>query len=392
MIPVTRPYFPNIRKVEAYLEGIYSRQRLTNGGPLVEELATRLEAYLGVRNLVLVANGTLALQIAYRVLGISGRLEGQADAVTTPFSFIATASSLKWEGVQPRFADIQRGGWCLDPAAIATTISDSTRAIVPVHVFGNACAVDEIDDIASQYGLKVVYDGAHAFGVRYAGKSLLAHGDATTLSFHATKVFHSVEGGAIVFRDAELARRARRMINFGIDEQGKLSDLGINAKMNEVQAAMGLAVLDELERNLQGRAEAWAVYHERLKDAVTLQYRHPECSNNFGYFPVVLESEAKLLAVLEHLTEQGVGARRYFHPALSRVSCLREATAHVHGSETPNADSLAERVLCLPLYLGVPAQQVANEFLAALRTPVRQRAWPTPTPMTENLWPGSMQP
>ncbi|WP_029652927.1 DegT/DnrJ/EryC1/StrS family aminotransferase, partial [Marinobacter daepoensis] len=195
MIPVTKPYFPSREKLNYYIDGIYERQWLTNNGQLVQELTKRLEDYLGVENLLLVSSGTLALQIAYRALGVSDANPGaQPEAITTPFSFIATASSLKWDGVQPVFADIDPHTWCLNPATIEAAITPNTRAIVPVHVFGNACDVEAIGAIAQKYNLKVIYDAAHAFGVKYKGESLLKHGDAATLSFHATKLFHTGEG------------------------------------------------------------------------------------------------------------------------------------------------------------------------------------------------------
>ena len=250
MIPVTKPYLPSREKLDRYIDGIYERAWLTNNGELVQELTRRLEEYLGVENLLLVANGTLALQIAYRALGVTGRNE-PTEAITTPFTFVATASSLKWEGVEPVFADIDPNTWCLDPTNIEPAITPRTQAIVPVHVFGNACDVDAIDAIAKKHSLKVIYDASHAFGVKYQGESLLKHGDAATLSFHATKLFHTGEGGAIVFKRKEDLERAKKMINFGITGPETVEALGINAKMNELQAAMGLCVLDEMEENLK---------------------------------------------------------------------------------------------------------------------------------------------
>lgn len=199
MIPVTKPYLPSREKLDRYIDGIYERAWLTNNGELVQQLTKRLEEYLGVENLLLVANGTLALQIAYRALGITGH-HAPTEAITTPFTFVATASSLKWEGVDPVFADIDPDTWCLDPSSIEPAITSKTRVIIPVHVFGNACDIEAIDAIASQHSLKVIYDASHAFSVNYKGESLLKHGDASTLSFHATKLFHTGEGGAIIFK------------------------------------------------------------------------------------------------------------------------------------------------------------------------------------------------
>lgn len=236
---------------------------------LVQELTRRLEKYLGVENLLLVANGTLALQIAYRALGVTGRNE-PTEAITTPFTFVATASSLKWEGVEPVFADIDPDTWCLDPANIEPAITPRTKAIVPVHVFGNACDVDAIDAIAKRHNLKIIYDASHAFGVKYQGESLLKHGDAATLSFHATKLFHTGEGGAIVFKNKKDLALAKKMINFGITGPEKIEELGINAKMSELQAAMGLCVLDEIESIFFERSKRWKKYIKDLKKRLYL--------------------------------------------------------------------------------------------------------------------------
>lgn len=346
MIPVTKPYLPNREKLNQYLDGIYERNWLTNNGPLVQELTSRLEEYLGVENLLLVSNGTLALQIAYRALGVSDATPGaQPEAITTPFSFIATASSLKWEGVQPVFADIDPNTWCLNPANIEAAITPNTRAIVPVHVFGNACDVEAIDSIAQEHGLKVIYDAAHAFGVRYKGESLLKHGDAATLSFHATKLFHTGEGGAIVFKRKEDLERAESMINFGITGPDTIGELGINAKMNELQAAMGLCVLDELESNLAARKQVWQSYQQALPEHLQLQSLPQNLDYNYAYFPAVFASEQQALAVLASLKEQGILARRYFYPSLDTVSSLgSNAVRH------PVSSDIAGRVLCLPIY------------------------------------------
>src|SRR5690606_15062004 len=243
MIPVTKPYLPRRAKLNQYLDGIYERNWLTNNGPLVQELTSRLEEYLGVENLLLVSNGTLALQIAYRALGVSDATPGaQPEAITTPFTFIATASSLKWDGVEPVFVDIDPDTWCLNPDNIEAAITKNTRAIVPVHVFGNACDVEAIDAIAKKHKLKVVYDACHAFGVRYKGESLLRWGDAATLSFHATKLCHTAEGGAIICKREEDLELAKKLIDFGIRGAETIVALGVKAKMNEIQAAMGLCV------------------------------------------------------------------------------------------------------------------------------------------------------
>lgn len=345
MIPVTKPYLPNRETLNQYLDGIYERQWLTNNGLLVQELTRRLEEYLGVENLLLVSNGTLALQIAYRALAIHEPVNGQpAEAITTPFTFIATASSLKWEGVQPVFADIDSETWCLDPKNIVQAITPATRSIVPVHVFGNACDVGAIEAIAEKHQLKVIYDAAHAFGVKYKGESLLKYGDAATLSFHATKLFHSGEGGAIVFKRKKDLDRAKRMINFGISGPETIEELGINAKMNELQAAMGLCVLDEMESNMNARAAVWAHYELELAGSMQLQKRSCDLFYNSAYFPVVFKSEQMAVRIYEILKENGILARRYFYPSLETVGFLGKNS----GMEVSN--DIAGRILCLPIY------------------------------------------
>jgi len=345
MIPVTKPYLPDRKTLDKYLDGIYERQWLTNNGQLVQELTKRLEEYLGVENLLLVANGTLALQIAYRALGVSGHdFESQPEAITTPFTFIATASSLKWDGVQPVFADIDPNTWCINPEHIKKAITPNTRAIVPVHVFGNACDVEAIDEIASRHGLKVIYDASHAFAVKYKGESLLKHGDAATLSFHATKLFHTGEGGAIIFKRKEDLERAKRMINFGIIGPESIEELGINAKMNELQAAMGLAMLPHLNDILEIRSERAVWYSENLDSCVTRQLCTVDKNNN-AYYPILFDSEEKAVLALESLKEHDISCRRYFYPSLESLPFLSEKMRNMTKS-----DNISKRILCLPIY------------------------------------------
>lgn len=348
MIPVTKPYLPDRKTLDKYLDGIYERQWLTNNGQLVQELTKRLEEYLGVENMLLVANGTLALQIAYRALGVTGQnFESQPEAITTPFTFIATASSLKWDGVQPVFADIDPNTWCINPDNIEKAITPNTRAIVPVHVFGNACDVEAIDEIATRRGLKVIYDASHAFGVNYKGESLLKHGDAATLSFHATKLFHTGEGGAIIFKRKEDLERAKKMINFGITGPENIEELGINAKINEIQGAMGLCVLDEIENNLKARKVITSQYKKILEDSVVFQAHRKSIEYNYSYFPVLFENENTVLSVANAMVEAGIYSRRYFNPSLDSVECLECL------NPKPVSQSVSKRILCLPIYPGL---------------------------------------
>ncbi len=336
VINVTKTYLPARKKLDRYIDRIYDSNWLTNNGQLVRELTARLSEYLGVENLLLVSNGTLALQIAYKALGVT------KQAVTTPFTFVATASSLAWEGIEPIFADIDPKTFCIDPKEIEKALTPKTEAIVPVHVFGNACEIEAIEAIAQKHGLKTVYDAAHAFGVQYKDKSILNYGDASTLSFHATKIFHTIEGGAIVFKKREAFERARLMINFGIDGPDSVVALGINAKMNEFQAAMGLAVLDEIEQTQKDREAVWRRYAEHLEGRMQLQELNPEGTNNYAYFPVVFDAEKRLTRAIEELRKKNIRPRRYFYPSLDSLDFFK-------GGGMNNSRSLASRILCLPL-------------------------------------------
>jgi dTDP-4-amino-4,6-dideoxygalactose transaminase len=341
MINVTKTYLGDIGKFKTYIEGIYARGWLTNHGPLVTELEDRLKDYLGVKHIILTNNGTLALQVAYRALNLSG------SAVTTPFSFVATSSSLQWEGIRPIFADIDASTWNISPDHIESRIEPDTSAIVGTHVFGNPCAVERIEEIARRRNLKVVYDGAHAFAVRHAGQSVLNWGDVSTLSFHATKLFHTVEGGAIITNDDEIAKRAYLLCNFGIADVDKIDGIGINAKLNEFSAAMGLCVLDDIENILEERAEIAYRYTSRLENYLDLQQAEANSQLNHSYYPVGLRDEQQLLRVRAALNNRDINPRRYFYPSLDTLEYLQP--------QIPQTESraLSERVLCLPIYPGL---------------------------------------
>lgn len=344
MITVTRPYLPDRKKLDAYIDGIYQRAHLTNSGPLLNELTDRLREYLGAEHLLLVANGTLALQLAYAVLGVKGQ---NSKAITTPFSFAATSNSLSWEGIHPVFADIDDKSFCLSADAVAAAMQPEIKAIVPVHVYGNACDVDALEQIAAQHNIKTIYDGAHAFGVTLRGKSLLSYGDAATLSLHATKLFHAVEGGAVIFKRAEDLERAKQYINFGYRQPGDLQNVGINCKMSEFHAAMGLAVLDEIDTITQQRAEIYHFYKSRLEGAVQFPLWHPEASENYAYFPVMLKDEQQLLRVKAKFDQASIQARRYFFPSLDSLNYDSQQ------QYCTVSRRVASRSLCLPLYPGL---------------------------------------
>lgn len=336
MLPVIKPRLPDLRRYARYLEGAHERAWLTNFGPLHDELAAGLEAFLGVRNLLLVSNGTIALQVAYRVLGLSGRV------LTTPFSFVATAATLVWEGLEPAFVDIDRASFNLDPGELAA--QEPASGIVAVHVYGNPCDVEAIERFASPRGMPVVYDAAHAFGSELNGESVLGWGDAATLSFHATKLFHTIEGGAIIFRNRDHYEEARSLINFGLREGGGIESLGTNAKLSEYHAAAGLALLDETRDVIARRAELVETYRTALDGAVDFQAWHPGGRNNGAYMPILLPDEGECLRVKQALEAEGVQTRRYFHPSLNTLPYLNSRQA------CPTSEAVAGRVLCLPLY------------------------------------------
>lgn len=338
MIQVTKTYLPNKEKYKKYIDEIYESGWLTNNGPLVQRLEKRLAEYLGVKNIVLVSNGTVALEIAYRVLDLKGFV------ITTPFSFVATTSSLVTNALLPIFADIDPKTLNIDPKKIEKSITPNTSAILPVHVFGNVCEVEEIESIAHKHKLKVIYDAAHAFDVKYKGKSVLHYGDIATLSFHATKLFHTIEGGALIINDDALVQKARYLINFGIKNAQEIPELGTNAKMNEFEAAMGLCVLDDIEEIQAKREHVSTRYKNELQELVQLQVQNENGIPNYSYFPVLFQSEAQLLKLEKALNKEEIYPRRYFYPSLDTLSYIEPK------QECPISRDISKRILCLPLY------------------------------------------
>ena len=358
MTPFTQPSLPDRQKLDKYLDSIYQSKWLTNNGPLVRELTVRLEEYLGVENLLLVSSGTMGLQIAYRALGISGASDdGQAEVITTPFTFVATESSLRWEGLRPKFADIRPDTFNLCPEKTAELIADNTRAILPVHVYGNPCDVAAFDEISTNSSLKLIYDAAHAFGVQVNGESVLNNGDASVLSFHATKVFHTVEGGGVVFKDEDALYRARAIRNFGFDPvTGDIKSLGINGKMSEVNAAFGLALLDDIDAIFQRRMELLAMYSEALPDVVTQPVWAQGATQTAAYMPVLFKTFEDRTACEKALASAKIPSRRYFSLCLGG----RDETDRLEV-----ANSVASRILCLPLYADMPTD-LATKVLAVV--------------------------
>ena len=338
MIPVTKAYLPNKEKYQAYVDRIFESGWLTNNGSLLQELEKRLAEYLGVKNIILVANGSFALQLAYKALDLKG------EVITTPFSFAATTSTLAWEGLTPIFADIDPNSFNINPIEIEKHITPNTSAIVPVHVFGNPCDVETIEAIANKNNLKVIYDAAHAFGSEYKGQSVLNYGDVSTLSFHATKLFHTIEGGAVITNDDELAKKIRKMINFGITSPTTIETVGTNAKMNEFEAAMGLCVLDDIDYIREQRASIWHKYKQSLASHFIMQKWNEHSQNNHAYAPIVFKSEEQLLKVEAKLKANNVLARRYFYPSLDTLEYVSSKQVCDHSRD------IASRILCLPMY------------------------------------------
>lgn len=356
MIYVTRPYIPPRDKYVRYVDKVLASGQLSNNGPMVRELQDRLEEYLGVRNLVLTCNGTQALHVAYRVLGVQGRV------VTTPFSFVASTSSLAWDGLTPVFCDIHPETYNLDPRLLPDVDCRGASAILPVHVFGNPCDADLIESFASSHGLKVVFDAAHAFGVDVAGSSVLLRGDASVLSFHATKIFHTLEGGALILKDPAQVEEATRAITFGY-QHGEVVSIGTNAKMSELQAAMGLCVLDDMHLIQEELAAIDDYYTVRLQNHVQLQRWADSATRNHAYFPIVLSSSFERESVERRLSASGVVARRYFAPSLNTLPYLQDPQI------CPTSESIADRILCLPSYVGLQRSElemIANAVLSAL--------------------------
>lgn len=346
-IYVTQPYLPPLSEFIPYLENIWESKWLTNSGPYHEELEKELADYLGVDHLALFANGTLALVTALQALRITG------EVITTPFSFVATAHSLLWNGIKPVFVDIDPETLNLDPDKIETAITPHTTAIMPVHVYGRPCDVEKIQKIADIYGLKVIYDAAHAFGVKFRGKSLLRHGDLSTMSFHATKIYNTFEGGAIVCPDAKTKNRIDDLKNFGYNGEVNVVGTGINAKMNEIQAAFGLLQLKHIDKAIDKRREIDAQYRKELASVqgISIPRLPADTIYNYAYFPILIEKEYPLTRdeLNDKLRRQGIFPRRYFYPLISEFPMYRGLPS-AGKNNLPLATDVASKVLCLPIY------------------------------------------
>jgi len=349
MLPVTKTTLPRLEDYTSLLEKIWENACITNNGALSRQLAGDLKNYLGVSNMELVANGTLALQIAIKALGLRGEI------ITTPYSYVATTNSILWEGCEPVFVDIEDKTFCINPDLIEAAITKKTSAIMATHVYGYPCDVERIQQIADKHGLKVIYDAAHAFGVKLFGKSLLLHGDCNAMSFHATKLFHTAEGGALVCKDSEVTKRVFLMKKFGHIGEDNYLDIGINAKMSELHAAMGLCVLPKVDGIIAYRKEIFGWYAEQLKGYPLQRPVAPAgLEYNYAYYPVIFTSHDVMMRVRQALAGAGIGPRRYFYPSLNTLPFLKPELKR----DCPISEDVSSRVLCLPLFVGLSKADV----------------------------------
>jgi len=341
-LPVTLPFLPPIAEYKQLLDGIWERNHLTNQGPLVRQLEADMAAFLEIdQPLHCVANGGLGIQIALKALGIGGK------AITTPFSYIATTSCPRWEGLEVLFADIDREGFGLDPASIEARIEPGCEAILATHVFGNACDIEGLQKVADRHGLALIFDSAHAFGSRYNNRSLIDYGDLSIVSTHATKVFHTVEGGFVTGQNRDALAKVEWMRRFGHDGEEAFHGAGINAKLSELHAAAGLSILPYFSEIQKVRASICHAYDTALADAEgvapALQLR-PGLEWNHSYYPVLFDTEEILLERVKQMNEANIFPRRYFYPTLDHALSIPDSSA------CPVADDIAKRILCLPLH------------------------------------------
>ncbi len=340
-VHVTQTFMPPKEEYYAQLERIWESKWLTNRGVLTKELEHKLKNYLGINDILIMNNGTIPLQIALKLVGKEGEI------ITTPFSYVATSAAIIWENCTPIFVDIDPDYLTIDESKIESSITEKTTAILATHVFGNPCNIGVIDKIAKKHNLKVIYDAAHCFGVKYNGESVFKSGDISTCSFHATKLFHTGEGGAIFCEDEELMHKISYSHNFGHDGPMDFHGLGINAKISELQSAMGLSVLPYMDKIISERKKVVNYYLENLNfgELKTIKIRD-NVTWNYSYFPIIFKNEQMLLSIQKVLNDDNVFPRRYFYPSLNTIS-------YINKSKMPVSESIAKRILCLPLFVGM---------------------------------------
>ena len=341
MINVTKTFLPTIENYNAYIQRAWDAVWLTNRGELTLELESKIKDKYNINNIIITNNGTIPIQIALKLLG------NQSEIITTPFSYVATTSAIIWENCKPVFVDIHPELLTIDETKIEAAITSKTTAILATHVFGNPCHIEAIEKIAKKHNLYVIYDAAHCFGVTYNGNSIFNYGDVSTCSFHATKIFHSGEGGAMFCNDEKLFHKLYYSHNFGHNGPIDFHGLGINAKISELQSAMGLAVFDNLEHIFDERRKVVEFYLKNLNfDKVTTLKIREKTEWNYSYFPLIFQSEEELLSAQKRLNEAEIFPRRYFYPSLNTID-------FVNGASMPISESIASRILCLPLYVGL---------------------------------------
>jgi dTDP-4-amino-4,6-dideoxygalactose transaminase len=341
MINVTKTFLPTIENYNAYIQRAWDAVWLTNRGELTLELESKIKDKYNINHIIITNNGTIPIQIALKLLGNKGEI------ITTPFSYVATTSAILWENCTPVFVDIHPELLTIDETKIEAAITTKTTAILATHVFGNPCHVEAIENIAKKHNLFVIYDAAHCFGVIYNGNSIFNYGDVSTCSFHATKIFHSGEGGAMFCNDEKLFHKLYYSHNFGHNGPIDFHGLGINAKISELQSAMGLAIFDNLEHIFDERRKVVEFYLKNLNfDKVTTMKIREKTEWNYSYFPLIFQSEEELLSAQKRLNEAEIFPRRYFYPSLNTID-------FVNGASMPISESIASRILCLPLYVGL---------------------------------------
>lgn len=346
MINVTKTFFPPINEYNQQVQRIWDNQWLTNRGALVVELEGKLKEYLSVSKIILMNNGTIPLQIALKVLG------NKEEIITTPFSYVATTAAIVWENCTPIFVDIHPEYLTIDETKIEAAITSKTTAILATHVFGNPCHIEAIETIAKKHKLKVIYDAAHCFGVRYQGKSIFEYGDVSTCSFHATKLFHTGEGGALFCNDEVLKVKMFYSHNFGHNGPLAFYGLGINGKISELQAAMGLSVLPYMGKIIESRKKTVDLYNRNLDFSKLRGMKLRENTNwNYSYYAVIFDTEDKLLEVQRILNEEQIFPRRYFYPSLNTIEYVKDA-------KMPVSESIASRIMCLPLFHGMDENDI----------------------------------
>lgn len=348
MINVTKTFFPPLEEYNKQLERVWKNEWLTNRGELLQELEVKVKDYLGTSSIIIMNNGTIPLQIALKILGDKGEI------ITTPFSYVATSAAIVWENCTPIYVDIHPEYLTIDETKIEASITSKTTAILATHVFGNPCNIEVIESIAKKHNLNVIYDAAHCFGTTYKGKSIFEYGDVSTCSFHATKLFHTGEGGALFASDETLRNKLFYSHNFGHNGPLDFHGLGINGKISELQAAMGLSVLPHMGEVIASRKKTVKLYNQKLNfdNLKGLRLRENTDWNN-SYYPVIFKSECKLLEVQNALNKEGIHPRRYFYPSLNTIKFLK-------GEEMPVSESISSCIMCLPLYKDIAENDLEN--------------------------------